>query len=117
MRCIRSPIRGRLSVRSGLETRRLHALPREEAVDCRAVHAQHASDSHRVETAVMDQTPDRLGMHAELRRNLADADETLRLSTYGGHNPPEASQVQSDAAWAAGTISPQLRPNAPRREG
>ena len=96
-------------MRSGLETRRLHALPREEAVDCLAVDAQHASDSHRVETAVMDQTPDRLGMHAELRRNLADADETLGLSTYGRHNPPEPSQVPKDAAWAAWTISPTVQ--------
>jgi hypothetical protein len=89
-----------------LETRRLDALPREEAVDCLAVYAQHASDSHRVETAVMDQAPNRLGMHAELRRNLADADQTLRLSTYGRHNPPEALQVPIDTAWAGRTISP-----------
>jgi hypothetical protein len=88
-----------------LKTRRLDALPREEAVDCLAVDTQHASDSYRVEPAVMDQAPNRLGMHAELRRNLADADET-GLSTYGRHNPPEASQVPNDAAWAEWTISP-----------
>jgi hypothetical protein len=93
-------------VRSGLETRGLDALPCEESVDGLAVYAEHTADTHRVETAVMNQTPDRLGMHAELRRNLADADETLRLSAYGRHNPPEASQVPSDAAWARWIISP-----------
>ena len=89
-----------------METRRLDALPREEAVDCPTVNAQHASDAHRIETSVVDQTPNRLGMYAELRRNLADADKTPRLSTYGRHNPLEALQVPNGAAWAGWTITP-----------
>jgi hypothetical protein len=92
-----------------LKTRRLDALPREEAVDCLAMHAQHASDAHRVETTVVNQAPNRFWVNAELRRNLADADETLRLSIYRRHNPPAALQVPPDAAWAGWTISPTVQ--------
>jgi hypothetical protein len=64
------------------------------------VDAQNASDAHGVETAVVDQTTDRLRMHTELRRNLSDADETAGLSAYRRHNPCTALQVPTDAAWA-----------------
>jgi hypothetical protein len=94
----RSPIRGRLSARSGLETRRLHALPREELVDRLAVHAEDASHAHGVETAVVNQTTDRLRMDTELRRDLSDADETAGLSAYRRHDPCKALQVPTDAA-------------------
>jgi hypothetical protein len=45
------------------------------------VDAQHPADTHRVEPAVMDEAPDRLRMHAELIRNLANADEPVRVVT------------------------------------
>jgi hypothetical protein len=95
-----------LSARSGLETRGLDALTREKAVDGLAVDAKNAPHTHGVEAAVVDEAPDRLRVHAELRRDLADADETSGLSIYGRHNPSEALQVPSDAAWAGWTISP-----------
>jgi hypothetical protein len=96
-----------LSACSGLETRGLDALASEEAVDRLTVDAQNASDAHGVEAAVVDQTPDRLGVHAELGRDLSDADETAAgLSAYRRHNPSEALQVPSDTAWAAWIIWP-----------
>jgi len=58
-----------------LETRRLDPLPREKAVDRVAMNAEDAADAHRVEPAVVDQPPDGLGVHAELIRYLANADE------------------------------------------
>ena len=58
-----------------METRRLHALAREKAVDAFAMNAEDATDTHRIEPAIVDQPPDRLWMHAELIRNLANADE------------------------------------------
>jgi hypothetical protein len=58
-----------------LETRGLHALPREKAVDSGSMNAQHPADTDGVEPAVVDQSPDRLGMHAELFRHLANADK------------------------------------------
>jgi hypothetical protein len=58
-----------------VETRRFHALHREETVDGFAVHTKDTADAHRIEPPVVDQPPNRLGMHAELIRNLANADE------------------------------------------
>jgi hypothetical protein len=43
------------------------------------VHAQNAPDTDRVETAVMDETPNRLGMHPELSRDFANAVQRFRL--------------------------------------
>jgi hypothetical protein len=72
----RTPIRACLSAPLGLETRGLHALAREKTIDSLAMNTQHTADTHGVETAVVDEAPDRLGMHAELVRDLANADET-----------------------------------------
>jgi hypothetical protein len=44
------------------------------------VHAQDATDTNRVEAAVVDETPDRLGMHAELPGDLPNAVERIGLS-------------------------------------
>ena len=66
---------------SALETRGLHALTREEAVDRLAVHAQHAPDTHGIETTVVNQAPNRLRVDAELLRDVANADE-IRLSFH-----------------------------------
>jgi hypothetical protein len=65
-----------VSVPSGLETRRLHALPREEAIDGVPMNAQHATDPHCIETAVVNQTADRLRVDAELVRHLTNAHES-----------------------------------------
>jgi hypothetical protein len=63
-------------VLSGVETRWLHALPREEAIDGVPMNAQHATDTHRIKTAVVNQAADRLRVHAELVRNLTNAHES-----------------------------------------
>jgi len=62
-----------------LETRGLHALAREEAVDRFSVYTQHTSDADGVEPAVVDQTAIRLGMDAELVGDVTNADEAVRL--------------------------------------
>jgi hypothetical protein len=62
-----------------LETRGLDALAREEVVDGFAMNAQHTPDAHRVEPPVVNQAPDRLGVHAELIRDFTNADESIRL--------------------------------------
>jgi hypothetical protein len=50
-------------------------LARKEAVDAFPVNAEDAADTHRIQPPVVDQPPDRLRMHTELIRNLANADE------------------------------------------
>jgi hypothetical protein len=82
-----------------LETRGLHALAREKAVDRLTVDAEHASNPHRIEPAVVDQAPNGLGVDSELVRNLADTHQAW-FSTDGRHNPCEDSQVPQRAAWA-----------------
>ena len=69
-----------MSPASVLETRRLHALMREEAIESLTMNTKHASDTNGVEPAVVDQSPNRLGMNAELGRDLADADQSHRFS-------------------------------------
>jgi hypothetical protein len=61
-----------------LETRRLHTLAREKLLNRFAVHPQDATDAYGIETTVVNETPDRLGMHAELVGDFANADEALR---------------------------------------
>jgi hypothetical protein len=87
---------------SGLETRRLHALAREEAVDGFTMNAEHASNAYRVEPAVVDQAADGLRVDAELVRHLPDTDQTW-FSTDGRHNSCEDSQVSRNPAWAERT--------------
>jgi hypothetical protein len=64
---------------SALETRRLHALPREKAVDRLTVNTQNASHTHSIEPAVVNQAPNRFGMDAELVGNVTNADEGVGL--------------------------------------
>ena len=71
--------------RSGLETRGLHALTREKAIDGIAMNAEHTAHAHRVEAAVVNQSPDRLRMDAQLVRDLANADEA-RITTCRRHD-------------------------------
>jgi hypothetical protein len=58
-----------------LETRRLDALPRKKPVDRFPVNAKDPADADRIQSPIVDQPPDRLRVHAELIRNLANADE------------------------------------------
>jgi hypothetical protein len=74
---VQSPDKSAAFVRL-LETRRLHALAREKAVDRFAMNTQHAADAHGVEPSVVNQAPNRLRMDAELIGDLTNADE-LRL--------------------------------------
>jgi hypothetical protein len=55
-------------------------LARDVAINGFAPHSENAANSNRVEPAVVDQPADRLRMHAELCRNVADADQTVCLS-------------------------------------
>jgi hypothetical protein len=43
------------------------------------MHAQHPSDANRVETSVVNETPNGLRVHAELTCNVADADKVWLL--------------------------------------
>jgi hypothetical protein len=61
---------------SGLETRWLYALPCEKAIDGVPMNTQHATDTNCIETAVVNQTADRLRVDAELVRNLTNAHES-----------------------------------------
>jgi hypothetical protein len=54
---------------------RLYALPFDEPFDCPAIDAQDATHAHRVEAAVVDQAPDRLGMNTEPIGDIANAVE------------------------------------------
>jgi hypothetical protein len=58
-----------------LQTRWLHALAREEAVDGFSMNAEDAADTDRIQPPVVDQPPNRLRMHPELIRDLANADQ------------------------------------------
>jgi hypothetical protein len=64
---------------SGLETRGLHALAREKAVDGLAMNAQHAADAHGVKPTVVNQAANRLGVDSKLIRDLTNADEPIGL--------------------------------------
>jgi hypothetical protein len=61
---------------SGLETRGLHPLAREEAIDGVPMNAQHATDTHCIKPTVVNQTSDRLRVDAELVGNLTNAHES-----------------------------------------
>ena len=75
---------GDISGALGLETRWLHALPREVVVDRLSMNAEDTADTHRIQSAAVNQAPDRFRVHAELVRNLANADEP-RVSVSRRH--------------------------------
>ena|GEM_PF-5508956 len=54
---------------------RLHALPVDETRERAAVDAQDAPHAHRIEPAVVDESPDRLGMDAEAVGDITHAVE------------------------------------------
>ena len=89
MRFVATPIKTGLSAPSGLETRGLYSLTRQEAVDRLAVDAEHTADADCVEPPVVDEPANRLRMHAKLVRDLTDAHEVPLLSTCGRHDLPE----------------------------
>src|SRR5215212_6134452 len=95
-RSVRWPIRPRISRVSGLETRRLDALASEKAIDRVAVHAQHAPDAHGVEPTVVNQPANRLGVHAELVRDVADTDEPIWLLLRSRHAPAQPTAVDAE---------------------
>jgi hypothetical protein len=76
------PSKPPISGRSGLKTRRLHALSRKKAVDGGAVDAQDPPDANGIEPSVVNQPPDGLGMDAELARDLTNAHQVTRVSAY-----------------------------------
>jgi hypothetical protein len=88
-----------MSRRSGLETRRLYALARQEVLDGRAVDPQHAAHTHGIESSVVDEPPDRLGMDAELVGNLTHADEMLGF--FRGHRHFSPSTYRSEGSGAS----------------
>jgi len=59
-----------------LETRRLHALAREKAVERRTVDAKDASYTHRVQSPIVNQASDRFRMDAELIGDFPHAHES-----------------------------------------
>ena len=82
-----------MSVASGLETRRLDALARKEAIYRFPMDPEHSPDANRVEPAVVNQPPDCLRMHAELIGDLTDADQAALFWPYRRHNPCAEWQV------------------------
>jgi hypothetical protein len=53
------------------------------------MHTQNSTDTNSIETAVVNQPPNRLGMDAELPGDFADAVEAVGLRV-DGHGPAEA---------------------------
>ena len=49
--------------------------------------AQHPADANGVESPVVNQTPNRLWMDAELVRDIAHADQAVRISFRSRHAP------------------------------
>ena len=91
---------------SGLETRGLHALARQEAIYRFPMDPQYPPDPNGVKPAVVDQPPDGLRMHAELIRDFTDTYQTAWFWAYGRHNPSGEWQVRRSTAWAVRTICP-----------
>jgi hypothetical protein len=58
-------------------------LASEKAVERLTMDAQDAADPDGVEPTVVDETPDRLGMDAELVRDFANADEARSPPAWG----------------------------------
>jgi hypothetical protein len=72
-------------LRSGLETRRLDALPCQEVIDRFAVDTQHATDSDGVEASVVNQAPNRFGVDAELIGDVPNTHQALGLTFRRRH--------------------------------
>jgi hypothetical protein len=93
-----------------LETRWLHALPREEAVYRLSMDSQDATDANSIQSPVVDQPPDRLRVDAELIRNLANADEPgVSCSRRHGRLERLARSAVARIREGSGTISSPQR--------
>jgi len=55
-------------------------------VDRLSMNAEDTADTHRIQSAAVNQAPDRFRVHAELVRNLANTDEP-RVSVSRRHRP------------------------------
>jgi hypothetical protein len=99
------PSKPPISGRSGLKTRRLHALSRKKAVDGGAVDAQDPPDANGIEPSVVNQPPDGLGMDAELARDLTNAHQVTRVSAYRRHNLHQVWQVPRSSHSPRGRAS------------
>ena len=97
-----------------LETRWLHALARKKAVDRFAMDAQDPANAHRIESAVVDQPPDRLRMHAKLIRRLAYADKPGISACRRHCCAPCRSPVTRRAAPPSTLLSERRRESAHR---
>jgi len=84
-------------------------LARKKALDGAAMNPENAADADRVEPAVVDQSPNCLRVDAELRRDVADADQSFGFFAYRGHNSREALQVQRSGSWADRINPPRSR--------
>src|SRR5215218_1056020 len=120
MRSVRAPIRARMSQASGLETRRLDPLMREKVLDGSSVDPQHTTDANSVESTVVNQSPDRLGMNTQLVRYFADADKRLVLFIRIRHANPSYLSVRRIAPSSSRTDSDPsnfalTRPSRPTR--
>ena len=69
---------------------RLDALAGDDARKGEPVDAQHTPDTDRFEPAVVNQAPDRLGVHAEPVCDLADAVETFGVDVEHALNVAQA---------------------------
>jgi protein SCO1/2 len=79
----------------------LDALPGDEAREGSPVNPEQAPDTDGVEPAVVDQAPDRLGMHAELVRDLAHAVQASAVDLVHTLNLTHVSgpQTRRTAHW------------------
>jgi hypothetical protein len=120
IRSVRGPISPRISPVSALETRRLHALAREKAVDRFTVNAQHASHAHGVEPAVVNQAPNGFRMDAELVGDVANTDEVVGLMLRRWHYAPTYNRSRRIASPNSRTDTDPsnfalIRPSRPTR--
>jgi len=67
-------------------------LPGEKAVDGFPMNAEDTADTHCIEPPVVDQPADRLGMHAELFRNFANADKPGFFAWCGHDRVPSLAR-------------------------
>jgi hypothetical protein len=77
-------------------------LARKKVVDRLSVNAEDAADPNRIQSPVVDQPPDRLRVHAELIRNLANADEPGSFA-WCRHDDGQALHVLRSRASAVRT--------------
>jgi hypothetical protein len=88
-------------------------LAREVVVDRLSMNAEDTADTHRIQSAAVNQAPDRFRMDAELIRNLANADERM-VSVSRRHRRPRTFARSSITRIHQGTSDRLERPDAGR---